>query len=137
MSLQSALWALAGFLTMTFAGQALAETFNVTVPAGKQKVLWTRGSVDSVTCATNDAAVNAFRIMREPTHGSVAITTITSTFKGTNGPSPCDGKPFKPAALVYTPAKGFKGTDSLVIERMVRHGRMETYDPAEMIITVK
>jgi hypothetical protein len=137
MKSSAARWTLAAFLVILCVGPSLGETFPVTVEAGKPKVLWTRGSVDRVTCATDDAAVNAFRIMREPLHGSVSITTVTTTFKATNGPSPCDGKPFKPVALVYTPAKGFKGADSFVLERMVRHGRVDVYDPAEMAITVK
>jgi hypothetical protein len=116
---------------------AAAETMDITVPSGKSSNIWWQGRIDSTTCRTEDPVNGKIRVLREPVHGSTQTTIVSRPFRSVAGSHPCNGKPFDANGLVYTPAKGFKGSDSLVVERIVWAHYREYYSPVELRLTVK
>jgi hypothetical protein len=93
------------------AAPALAETFDRTVKSNSRTALGGFFSFDSGTCYGAD--VPDAKTAQAPANGLLQIVPHEQVL---NGQSQCAGSKVRGLAFVYTPRKGFKGSDEVVIE---------------------
>ena len=84
---------------------SLAETINITVPAGKSSVIYNFASYNPGTCG---AMAPPKAEVRKPKNGT--LTSSRSSQKIAAG-KPCAGKIVKGTRVIYRPKPGFRGKD--------------------------
>ena len=124
-------------LMLAMVGSAHATERTIKIPAGKSWIIFAGGRIDPVTCKTEDPVNGRIKVLRQPSHGTTADVMQTIPFKSAGGTHACEGKPMQAHVLVYTPAKGFRGTDSVLVESMTYAYFREMYDPLELHLVIE
>lgn len=92
-------------LALVFALPALAETRDV--PANRSSVIAFYYTYINSTCAYGSKP--RFRVSKQPDHGT--ISAKWQAYKMGKESRNCAGKPMRGMMIIYTPNKGFRGTD--------------------------
>lgn len=93
------------------AGPAIAETVERTVKANTRSVLGGFLGYEVDTCYPS--VIPDVKVRQAPKNGSVQIAPHEQAL---GKDSRCAGKRIRGLAYVYTPNKGFKGTDEVVLD---------------------
>lgn len=103
-----------GFIAAGWAGEATAETFEVSVRSGsKQRVhmymSWKRD------CAPNTGVV---KVLMKPAHGKLFPSDVDAIVKQNRfrANDPCIGKPMRGFQVDYQSEPGYRGSDIFKIE---------------------
>jgi hypothetical protein len=127
---------------VTFAALSLAataasgETIERTVPAGKGGVIGALFGLENQNCTAyrvHNAAVSP-----QPAHGVAAIVEQAAPLP--KDYAQCAGKMVKVQWLVYRPAKGFTGTDTVSVSYTLPTNTGEQYQryiAVDYVVTVK
>jgi len=105
---------LAGLCCFVALSPASATPMSRTAVSGKPSVMFDYRSWDA-SCVSAGAKMD---VTSAPKNGSVAPMFVNSTIPPGRkyGASPCTGKPIKALRVMYTPKRGFKGTDTFTID---------------------
>ena len=106
----------AAVLIFLLPGPAEALPYSRTVPAGKTSTVFTYTPWD-LSCHSTFAVA---KLTDKPQHGTVShhfiSTTIPEINRLTGRETPCRGKPATGFVVTYTPARGFRGTDTFTLD---------------------
>ena len=93
---------------------AKAEVRTRVVKAGQTSTITVHNSWDPKDCSP---AVGIVKVLTKPQHGKLSNRQISMIIKGSRLGSvgSCLGKPTKGFEVLYTPASGFRGTDTFSI----------------------
>ena len=116
---------------------ASAETFTLTLPAGKASGIMSSGEIDPTTCKTVDTVNGRIVVLKGPAHGRTTSTLHEVPFHSIAGRSPCEGKLYLANILVYQPQPGFKGHDSVVVQRTFWINHMEQLDSSTIELEIR
>jgi hypothetical protein len=102
------------FLVCSVPGFAHAIAFNKTTPSGKaiQVHVYHSWNVDCVSIA------GVVKVLGKPAHGRIANHVVNSkiTTDHMGRPVRCAGTPIKALEVIYTPERGFRGTDNFTLD---------------------
>jgi hypothetical protein len=115
---------------------ASAETRTITVPANRTSSVETIAFYNNETCRSG--AVPQMQVTRAPANGKVSFRQFSGTLNESSGR--CSGKRVSGQNVIYTPRKGFRGTDSFTVR--YSHERYQgtsrrVYRSTKFRITVK
>lgn len=90
---------------------AAAETRTITVPANRTSSVETIAFYNTETCRSG--AVPQMQVTRAPANGKVSFRKVSGTLNESSGR--CAGKRVSAQNVIYTPRKGFRGTDEITV----------------------
>jgi hypothetical protein len=102
---------LAALIAMSVPAAAIAETVTGNVPANRATKVYAFTVADSSTCASPGRP--KMKVAKAPKHGTVTFdwgfVPAGKAFRN------CQGGRMRAMAIIYTPAKGYRGEDSFTV----------------------